>query len=56
MKSKRFEWIQDIEAATTAQLKTFTKRTHRTALESGKNSRIGVFKVKISLNKLLFKH
>ena len=36
MKGKRFESIQDIETATTAQLKT-RKRTSRTGSESGKN-------------------
>jgi len=42
MKDKRLESIQDIEAATTAQLKT-RKRTSRTASESGKDDGISVF-------------
>ena len=37
MKGKRFESFQDIEAATTMQLKTLTKETSRTASESSKN-------------------
>jgi len=45
MKGKRFESIQDIEAATTAQLKTLMKRTSRTASASGKNDGISVFEV-----------
>ena len=43
VKGKRFESIQGIEAATTAELKTLTKEDFRTASESGKNDRISVF-------------
>ena len=46
MKGKCFESIQDIEAATTAQLKTLTKEDFRTASESGKNDGISVFEVR----------
>jgi hypothetical protein len=49
LKGKRFESIQDIEAATTAQLKTLTKRTSRTASESGKNDGINVFEARGSI-------
>ena len=45
MRGKRFELIQDIETAMTAQLKT-QKRTSRTASESGKNGGISVFEVR----------
>jgi hypothetical protein len=45
MKSKRFESIQDIEAATTEQLKT-RKRTSRTASKSGKSDGISVFEAR----------
>ena len=42
MKGKRFESIQDIEVATTAQ----RKRTFRTASESGKNDGTSVFEAR----------
>ena len=45
LKGKRFESIQEIEAATTAQLK-IRKRTSRTASESGKNDGISVFEAR----------
>ena len=48
MKGKGFESIQDIEAATTAQLKT-RKRTSRTASKSGKNDGISVFEARGSI-------
>ena len=38
--------MQDIEAATTAQLKTITKGTSITALGSGKNDGIRVFEAR----------
>jgi hypothetical protein len=49
MKGKCFESIQDIEAATTAQQKTLMKEDLRTALESGKNDRTGVFEARESI-------
>ena len=49
MKGKRFELIQDIPAAMTAQLKNSRKRTSTTASESGKNDGISVFKVRGSI-------
>jgi hypothetical protein len=47
IKGKRFELIQDIETATTAQLKT-QKRTSRTASES-ENNGISVFEARVSI-------
>ena len=49
MKGKHFQSIQDIEAATTAQLKRLTKQDFRTASESGKNDGITVFKARASI-------
>jgi hypothetical protein len=48
LKDKHFDSVQDIEAATTAQLKT-RKRTSRTASESGKNDGISVFEARRSI-------
>ena len=48
MKGKRFESIQDIEVATTAQLKT-RKKTSRSVSESGKNDGISVFEARGSI-------
>ena len=49
VKVKRFESIQDIEAATTAQLKTLKKEDSRTVSESGKNDGISVFEASGSI-------
>jgi len=46
MKGKCFEWIQDVEVATTAQLR---KMTSRTASESGKKEGISVFEARGSI-------
>jgi len=48
LKDKRFESIQDIEAATTMQLKT-RKRTTITTSENGKNDWISVFEARGSI-------
>jgi hypothetical protein len=48
IKGKRLESIQDIEAATTAQLKT-RKMTSRTASESGNNDGMSVFEARGSI-------
>jgi hypothetical protein len=48
-KGKYCESIQEIEAATTAQLKTLTKEDFQNCLESGKNDGISVFGVRGSV-------
>jgi hypothetical protein len=49
IKGKRFESIQDIEAATTAQLKTLTKEDFLTASESGKCDGLSVLETRGSI-------
>jgi hypothetical protein len=49
MKGKGFESVQDIEAATTAQLKTITKEDFQNCSESVKNDGISVFEARGSI-------